>query len=211
MQSRRFDSTEWTFQRETGPLHVRNNPSAGLKIRGNKSQKDKASCLTLKKSFDDPNAHWSFLTASSDDVFEGQHFDRKEACRKDPSGNIAGAQLKKLKEQIQEVISAFSQSNKEGGLLVLGIGTDGTVRGVDHLTEGQLNDLRRLDDLLIHHARVRLAHALQLRTLARGALTLGRQRAVNCLSHHPPMDAELLGSANDRPATELILAPELLE
>jgi predicted HTH transcriptional regulator len=110
-----------------------------------------------KEVFDDPNAYWAFLTANSDDVFEGQHFDRKEACRKDASGNIAGAQLKKLKEQIQEVISAFSQSNKEGGLLVLGISSDGTVRGVDHLTEGQLNDLTRLDDLLVHHhARVRL-------------------------------------------------------
>jgi predicted HTH transcriptional regulator len=111
-----------------------------------------------KEVFDDPLAHWAFITANSDDVFEGQHFDRKEACRKDASGNIAGAQLKKFKEQIQEVISAFSQSNKEGGLLVLGVSTDGSVKGVDHLSEQQLNDLTRLDDLLVHHyARVKLA------------------------------------------------------
>ncbi len=97
-----------------------------------------------KEVFDDPQAHCAFLTATSDDIFEGQHLDRKEACRTDASGNIAGGQLKKLKEQLQEVISAFSQSNKEGGLLVLGVGTDGTVRGVDHLTEGQLPERAEL-------------------------------------------------------------------
>src|SRR5438270_9904208 len=93
------------------------------------SQKGESEVPHPKDVFDDPMAHWSFITANSDDAFEGQHFDRKEACRKDASGNIAGAQLKKFKEQIQEVISAFSQSNKDGGLLVLGVSTDGSVKG----------------------------------------------------------------------------------
>ena len=107
-----------------------------------------------KEVFDDPATFWSFLTADSDDDFEGQHFDRKEACRCDSNGEISRAQLSKLREHIQAVVSGFSQVNKEGGLLVLGIGADGTVKGVDHLSEAQLNSLTRMDDLLVHHSAI---------------------------------------------------------
>jgi hypothetical protein len=101
--------------------------------------------------FDDPNAHFDFLTLSSDVDFEGQHFDRKEACRARPDGNVAPSDLRKLGEQITECISAFSNKNRDGGLLVLGIGSSGEVRGLAHLSEAQVNAMTRLDTKLVHH------------------------------------------------------------
>ncbi len=105
-----------------------------------------------KDVFDDPAAYWQLLTAVSDTDFECQHFDRKEACRVDRNGYLQTGELNKVKGQIQECISAFSNANKEGGLLVLGIASDGDVKGIGHLSEGQFSDLTRLNDLLIHHA-----------------------------------------------------------
>ena len=34
-----------------------------------------------REIFDDPSPHWAFVTQPTDDDFEGQHFDRKEAGR----------------------------------------------------------------------------------------------------------------------------------
>ena len=51
-----------------------------------------------KQVFDDPTEHWAFLTQSSDDDFEGQYFDRKEAGR-------SGADAKNLEKQLGPVIS----------------------------------------------------------------------------------------------------------
>ena len=105
-----------------------------------------------RQVFDDPMEHWAFLTQSSDNDFEGQHFDRKEAGR-------AGVDAVKLKKQLQEVrdeikasISAFANSNIEGGLLVLGIASDGTVNGIDHLSEQQRNSLTDFATLLRNQA-----------------------------------------------------------
>jgi hypothetical protein len=36
---------------------------------------------SARKVFDDPTGHWEFITQDSDNHFEGQHFDRKEACQ----------------------------------------------------------------------------------------------------------------------------------
>ncbi len=101
--------------------------------------------------FDDPDAHLDFLTLSSDVDFEGQHFDRKEACRARPDGNVAPSDLRKMDEQITECISAFSNANRSGGLLVLGIGSTGEIRGLAHLTEAQVNAMTRLNTKLVHH------------------------------------------------------------
>ena len=105
-----------------------------------------------RQVFDDPTVYWDFLTQSSDDDFEGQYFDRKEAGR-------AGADAVKLKKQLQEVrdeikasISAFANRNIEGGLLALGIASDGTVKGIDHLSEQQRNSLTDFATLLHHQA-----------------------------------------------------------
>ena len=70
--------------------------------------------------FDNPALHWSFLTKPTDDEIEGQHFDRKEAGQPLPSGGISRSGLDGLRELVTKTVSAFANSNREGGLLVLG-------------------------------------------------------------------------------------------
>jgi len=102
--------------------------------------------------FDDPDRHWAFLTSSSDAVFEGQHFDRKEACQPDASNAVSKSAVRNLIGQITECISAFANANVEGGLLVLGISSNGKVEGVDHLTEGQRNNITDIDCMLLNQS-----------------------------------------------------------
>ncbi len=45
-----------------------------------------------KQVFDDPDAHWTFVTVAEDTGFEGQCFDRKEAGR--PRANARDQPLK---------------------------------------------------------------------------------------------------------------------
>jgi len=85
-----------------------------------------------KEVFNTPHHYFDFLTASKDDDFEGQYFDRKEASR-------AGQDIKNLKKQLVETISAFANENKAGGLLVLGISKSGELKGIEHLLEEQIN------------------------------------------------------------------------
>ncbi|MFN8512814.1 MAG: putative DNA binding domain-containing protein [Thermomicrobiales bacterium] len=107
--------------------------------------------------FEHPEQHWSFLTASSDVDFEGQHFDRKEACRVGPHGSVNGSEVTQLRQQIKESLSAFSNANMQGGLLVLGITKKGEVKGIRHLSENQRNSLSNVNDLLINQdTRVRI-------------------------------------------------------
>lgn len=101
-----------------------------------------------REVFDNPSVYWDFLTQDSDDDFEGQHFDRKEAGR----GNVGRGALNDIRNRIKETISAFANSNVEGGLLVLGIASDGTVTGVNHLSEEQRNSLTDFASLLYHQA-----------------------------------------------------------
>ena len=90
--------------------------------------------------FEDPAKYWGFLTVKSDEDFEGQHFDRKEAGQpQDFQGPGSRTALGSLRDQIKECVSAFANSNVEGGLLVLGISSSGEIKGVDHLNENQLN------------------------------------------------------------------------
>ena len=100
----------------------------------------------------DPQRYWSFLTAASDEEFEGQHFDRKELCRPRPDNTLSDTELKQfLNDQIVPTISAFANSNREGGLLVLGIAKDGEIKGTKHLSESQKNSYLRLDNVLVSH------------------------------------------------------------
>lgn len=92
------------------------------------------------------------MAAPDDASFEGQYFDRKEACKPGPNGTVPGAQLSKLREDIVECISAFANTNQLGGLVVVGIGKDGTVHGIDHLSDQQRNSLTNLQPLLRNHA-----------------------------------------------------------
>lgn len=102
--------------------------------------------------FDNPLSALSFLTQSTDDRFEGQHFDRKEAGRLQGNTAISGKNLDAIKEHIIKTVSAFANSNVEGGLLVLGISSTGEVLGIDHLSETQRNSITNLNNLFRTHA-----------------------------------------------------------
>src|SRR5437879_4987703 len=94
---------------------------------------------TPREIFDNPDHYWSFFTVSKDDDCEGQHFDRKEAGKISADGTLSSSQVDNVIENVTACISAFANSNIAGGLLVLGIGSDGSVKGVGHLNEQQRN------------------------------------------------------------------------
>lgn len=108
--------------------------------------------LSPRQVFDDPHSAWAFLTQPNDDDFEGQHFDRKEAGRSVGSAGISKSALDGVKELVIKTVSAFANSNVEGGLLVLGISSTGEVAGIDHLNEDQRNSITNLNTLLRTHA-----------------------------------------------------------
>ncbi|MCP4702189.1 MAG: transcriptional regulator [Gammaproteobacteria bacterium] len=93
--------------------------------------------------FRNSSEYMNFITASSDDAFEDQHFDRKEVPLPVPGASqVTKAQLKRfIDEQIIPAISAFANENREGGLLVIGVSKTGEVKGIDHLDEQQKNNL----------------------------------------------------------------------
>lgn len=103
--------------------------------------------------FDDPIAHWGFITAPVDTDFEGQYFDRKEAGR--PASGmpaLSSSQMKGVMDQVKETISAFANVNKTGGLLVVGISKIGEVPGINHLTDEQRSQLTNISALLRNQA-----------------------------------------------------------
>ena len=112
--------------------------------------------------YDDPASHWAFLTLPSDDEFEGQHFDRKEAGQRTSDAKKLGNQVRELREKgIIETISAFANSNREGGLLVIGVAPNGDVEGINHLTEQQKNSLTNIGVLLHNQAVEAKLHECQ--------------------------------------------------
>lgn len=107
--------------------------------------------------FNDPQRYWPLLTSPADGEFEGQRWDRKEACRPGKGQTVSDREVRELRLQVVECVSAFANANETGGLLVLGISSDGQIRGLRHLTEQQRNSLTSLDDVLVNHgAQVRL-------------------------------------------------------
>ena len=50
-----------------------------------------------------------------------------------------------------ECVSGFANANRDGGLLVVGIASDGSVKGLKHLNESQINRVMKLDDVLVSH------------------------------------------------------------
>jgi len=93
--------------------------------------------LCPKDVFENFDAYFSDFCADDDAEVEGQYFDRKEACRPKDNGLVAKSDLDRLRNQIMECVSAFANTNQLGGLLLLGIAKDGTVQGIDHLTDQQ--------------------------------------------------------------------------
>jgi len=105
-----------------------------------------------RKVFEDPAAYRSMLTSIDDGAIESQYFERKEAGRPDASGKLSNSQAQALRDHVRECVSAFANSNRDGGLLVLGITKGGRVEGVDHLTDEQHRSLLAIDDLLVNQA-----------------------------------------------------------
>ena len=98
---------------------------------------------TPKEVFDNPLEYLDFLQSPD---FEGQYFERKEV-RIDTNN-----QINTLKDKIKQCISAFANSNRAGGLLILGIADDGTVKGTQHVDEQTLNGILQVARDLSNHA-----------------------------------------------------------
>ncbi len=92
-----------------------------------------------KDVFDAPLQYLDFLQSTD---FEGQYFERKEVQVETKK------QIKDLKRSITECISAFANSNKNGGLLVLGITDNGIIKGTQHVDEKTLKDILKVRDIL---------------------------------------------------------------
>lgn len=102
-----------------------------------------------KEVFDDPKNHWGLITTPKDDDIENQWFDRKEAGRINPAnGTISKSSVDGIRDHIKESISAFSNENLQGGLLILGVSSDGSIAGLSHLDEAQVNSLTNFGSLL---------------------------------------------------------------
>lgn len=105
-----------------------------------------------REVFERPEDHWSFLTMESDVDFEGQHFDRKEAGRKKVDGTVDRNVIRNLIDEITECISSFANSNKIGGLLVLGISKLGEIKGFSHLSDEHRNSITNIGAMLANQA-----------------------------------------------------------
>lgn len=88
-------------------------------------------------TFNNPEQYIDFLVSPDLERLHGQYYDWKEISNPYNKDNA--------KKGIIECISAFANSNKDGGIIILGI-NDKTqaVTGTEHLTEDQLNSLLSL-------------------------------------------------------------------
>ena len=75
---------------------------------------------TPKEVFENPEQFLPYLQSSN---MESQGFDRKEVRIDSPS------QISKIREEIIEIVSGFANSNRDGGLLALGIADNGEIKG----------------------------------------------------------------------------------
>lgn len=98
---------------------------------------------TPREVFDNALQYLDFLQSAN---FEDKHFDRKEV-RID-----SASQISKLKDSIKPCISAFANSNNAGGLVVLGIADDGTIKGTQHVDEQTINSILQVTRDLRNHA-----------------------------------------------------------
>jgi len=105
-----------------------------------------------RQVFDDPATHWGFITQTYATGFESGHFDRKEAGQVSADAAMLSRQVNGVRNHAKETMSSFSNKNAEGGLLVLDVADNGTVKGINHLSEQQLNSITDFDSLLHHHA-----------------------------------------------------------
>ena len=96
-----------------------------------------------KDVFDNPLEYMDFLQSTD---FERQQFDWKEVRTDNKS------QIDSLKDKVKRCISAFANSSRAGGLLVLGIADDGTIKGTQHVDEQTINNILQVTQNLRNHA-----------------------------------------------------------
>jgi len=106
---------------------------------------------TPNEVYNNPENYISFLTTASDNDFENQFFDRKEVGRVNNNNinTVSKSTIDNVISQIKECVSAFA--NAEGGLLVLGVSSNGVIKGLLHLLESQINRITSLNQLLRCH------------------------------------------------------------
>ncbi|HRK26585.1 MAG TPA: putative DNA binding domain-containing protein [Chitinophagales bacterium] len=94
--------------------------------------------------FSNPEKYINFLTSPDLERLHGQHYDWKEIPK--PFNQHAA------KKGIIECVSAFANSNTDGGIIILGI-NDKTkaVVGTEHLTEAQLNNILALPNQSLYN------------------------------------------------------------
>ena len=85
-----------------------------------------------------PSNYINFITSKN---FEGQWFERKEVVQE--------VSLKNLKESILKTASGFANSNREGGIIVLGVTDSGDISGIQENsgTEKKRNPNKKLNQL----------------------------------------------------------------
>lgn len=84
--------------------------------------------------FNNPENYIDFLCDPNLERLHGQYFDWKKI-----ENPFDGKKLKELTKDIVECVSAFANSNVDGGIVILGIANNGAVTGTQHLTESQIN------------------------------------------------------------------------
>lgn len=99
---------------------------------------------TVFEAFDQ---HIDRFKATSDADVEDQFFDRKD-IQKPANANVSRSAINEIKEQIRQTVSAFANTNAEGGLLVIGISKTGELRGINHLTDDQRREISNIPQLL---------------------------------------------------------------
>ena len=84
-----------------------------------------------------PSNYISFITSKN---FESQWFERKEVVQE--------VSLKNLNESILKTASGFANSNREGGIIVLGVTDSGDISGIKKIPEQRRNEiLQKLNQL----------------------------------------------------------------
>lgn len=94
--------------------------------------------------FQEPDQYLDYIISPNP---EGQYFDRKEVYNEPPK------KLQEARNNIAETVSAFT--NSRGGVLILGIKDDGQIKGLNHLTENELNSLSEAYSIRLTHQFVR--------------------------------------------------------
>ena len=114
-----------------------------------------------KHIYDNPDQYLDFFTLSNDRDFEGQHFDRKEAPRAIVNNTVRDQDLNTFKtDKIIPVLSGFANQNHDGGLLVLGVASNGQIIGINHLSENQINSLAQITYIKNHKADFKIHEVL---------------------------------------------------